>query len=88
MCLPWPEKAIGYAPCFLSDESYGPAASSCKEQLHPASAFGAALLARIFHQGRARVGCDAVRWQDETTLRARAREAESGHKQSVRTVCA
>jgi hypothetical protein len=33
-------------------------------------------LARIFHQGRARVGCDAVRWQDVTTLRARAREEE------------
>ena len=34
------------------------------------------------------MGCDAVRWQGETTLRARAREAESGHKQSLRTVCA
>jgi hypothetical protein len=34
------------------------------------------VLARIFHQGRARVGCDAVRWQGETTLRARAREEE------------
>jgi hypothetical protein len=71
-------------------------------------------LARIFHQGRARVGCDAVRWQGcsrafgqpavrlrndprlqarvrparETTQRARAREAETGHKQSLRTVCA
>jgi putative transcriptional regulator len=33
-------------------------------------------LARIFHQGRARVGCDAVRWQGVTTLRARAREEE------------
>ncbi|MFM2448062.1 MAG: hypothetical protein RIS44_512 [Pseudomonadota bacterium] len=33
-------------------------------------------LTRIFHQGRARVGCDAVRWQGETTLRARAREEE------------
>ena len=31
---------------------------------------------RIFHQGRARVGCDAVRWQGATTLRARAREEE------------
>jgi hypothetical protein len=35
-----------------------------------------ARLGRIFHQGRARVGCDAVRWQGETTLRARAREEE------------
>ncbi|MFM8898846.1 MAG: hypothetical protein ACKOF9_02730 [Burkholderiales bacterium] len=26
--------------------------------------------------GRARVGCDAVRWQGATTLRARAREKE------------
>ncbi|MFM8901292.1 MAG: hypothetical protein ACKOF9_15305 [Burkholderiales bacterium] len=26
--------------------------------------------------GRARVGCDSVRWQGETTLRARAREEE------------
>ena len=26
--------------------------------------------------GRARVGCDAVRWQGATTLRARAREEE------------
>jgi hypothetical protein len=26
--------------------------------------------------GRARVGCDAVRWQGVTTLRARARKAE------------
>jgi hypothetical protein len=42
----------------------------------------------MFHQGRARVGCDAVRWQGETTPRARAREAETGHKQSLRTVCA
>jgi hypothetical protein len=33
-------------------------------------------LARMFHQGRARVGCDAVRWQGATTLRARAREEE------------
>jgi hypothetical protein len=33
-------------------------------------------LARIFHQGHVRVGCDAVRWQGETTLRARAREEE------------
>ena len=33
-------------------------------------------LARIFRQGRARVGCDAVCWQGETTLRARAREEE------------
>ena len=36
----------------------------------------AASLARIFHQGRARVGCDAVRWQGETTLRAHARKEE------------
>ena len=36
----------------------------------------------------ARVGCDVVRWQGETTRRAHAREAESGHKQSLRTVCA
>jgi hypothetical protein len=34
------------------------------------------ILARMFHQGRARVGCDAVRWQGEMTLRARAREEE------------
>jgi hypothetical protein len=34
------------------------------------------VLARIFHQGHVRVGCDAVRWQGETTLRARAREKE------------
>jgi hypothetical protein len=34
------------------------------------------------------VCCDAVRWQGETTLRARARKAETGHKQSLRTVCA
>jgi len=33
-------------------------------------------LAQIFHQGHVRVGCDAVRWQGETTLRARAREKE------------
>ncbi len=33
-------------------------------------------LVRIFHQGRARVGCDAVRRQGATTLRARAREEE------------
>jgi hypothetical protein len=33
-------------------------------------------LARIFHQGRARVGCNAGRWQGETTLRARARKEE------------
>jgi hypothetical protein len=33
-------------------------------------------LARMFHQGRARVGGAAVRWQDVTTLRARAREEE------------
>jgi hypothetical protein len=33
-------------------------------------------LARIFHQGRARVGCDAVRWQGVTTLRAHARKEE------------
>jgi hypothetical protein len=45
-------------------------------------------LARIFHQRHGRVGCDAVRWQGVTTLRARAREAETGHKQSLRTVCA
>ena len=33
-------------------------------------------LARIFHQGRARVGGDAVRRQGVTTLRARARKEE------------
>ena len=33
-------------------------------------------LARIFHQGRARVGGDAVRWRGVTTLRACAREEE------------
>jgi hypothetical protein len=33
-------------------------------------------LARIFHRGHARVGCDAVRWQGETTLRAHARKEE------------
>ena len=32
--------------------------------------------------GRARVGRDAVRWQGATTLRAHAREAEPGHRQS------
>jgi hypothetical protein len=80
------------------------------------------MLARIFHQGHVRVGCDAVRWQGcsrafgqpavrlrndqrlqalvrparETTVStegaqvrtARARETESEHKQSLRTVCA
>ena len=79
------------------------------------------LLARLFHQGRAQVGCDGVHWQGcsrdfgqlAVRLRngqrlhglvrparvrtvstegaqvrtARAREAESGHKQSLRTVC-
>ena len=30
----------------------------------------------MFRQGRARVGCDAVRWQGATTLRARARKEE------------
>ena len=32
--------------------------------------------------GRARVGRDAARWQGATTLRAHAREAEPGHRQS------
>jgi hypothetical protein len=40
-------------------------------------------LARIFPQGRARVGCDAVRWQGETTLRARAREEEQRRQRAA-----
>ena len=32
--------------------------------------------------GRARVGCDGVRWQGATTLWAHAHETEPGHKQS------
>ncbi len=40
-------------------------------------------LARIFHQGHARVGCDAVRWQGETTLRARAREEEQRRQRAA-----
>ncbi len=40
-------------------------------------------LARIFHHGRARVGCDAVRWQGETTLRARARKEEQRGKRAA-----
>ena len=33
--------------------------------------------------GRARVGCDAVRWQDVTTLRAPARKEEQRRKRAV-----
>jgi hypothetical protein len=33
--------------------------------------------------GRARVGCDAVRWQGETTLRARAREKEQRRQRTA-----
>ncbi len=40
-------------------------------------------LTRIFHQGRARVGCDAVRWQGVTTLRARAREEEQRRQRAA-----
>jgi hypothetical protein len=40
-------------------------------------------LARIFHQGRARVGCDAVRWQGATTLRARAREEDQRRQRTA-----
>jgi hypothetical protein len=42
----------------------------------PPSARPAPRLARVFHQGHDRVGCNAVRWQEETTMRARAREEE------------
>jgi hypothetical protein len=40
-------------------------------------------LARIFRQGRARVGCDAVCWQGETKLRARAREEEQRRQRTA-----
>jgi len=43
-------------------------------------------LASIFHQGRARVGCDAVRWQGVTTLRARAREEEQRRQRTAAQV--
>ena len=33
--------------------------------------------------GRVRVGCDAVRWQGETTLRAPAREAEQRRQRAL-----
>ena len=33
--------------------------------------------------GRARVGCDAVRWQGATTLRAHARKAEQHRQRDV-----
>ena len=33
--------------------------------------------------GRVRVGCDAVRWQGVTTLRAPAREAEQRRQRAV-----
>ena len=33
--------------------------------------------------GRVRVGCDAVRWQDATTLRAPAREAEQRRQRAA-----
>jgi hypothetical protein len=33
--------------------------------------------------GRARVGCDAVRWQGVTTLRARAREEEQRRQRTA-----
>ena len=32
---------------------------------------------------RARVGCDAVRWQGATTLRAHAREEEQSRQRAV-----
>ena len=44
---------------------------------------GVSSLARIFHQGRARVGCDAVRWQDETTQRACARKEDQRRQRAA-----
>ena len=41
------------------------------------------ILARIFHQGRARVGCDAVHWQDATTPWARAYKEEQRRRRAA-----